>query len=50
MVIVLVDGEKIHGWIEWYDKTCLKLNREGAPNLVVQKQFIKYLYKQADEG
>jgi len=49
MVIVLLDGEKIHGWIEWYDKTCLKLNRDGAPNLVVQKQFIKYLYKQEDE-
>ena len=49
MVIVMTDGEQIRGWIEWYDKKCLKVNREGAPNLVVQKQYIKYLYKQDEE-
>ncbi|HEX6640130.1 MAG TPA: RNA chaperone Hfq [Thermoanaerobaculia bacterium] len=46
MVIVLTDGEQIHGWIEWYDKTCLKVNREGAPNLLIQKHCIKYVFKQ----
>lgn len=45
MVITLTDGEEIHGWIEWYDKTCLKVNREGAPNLLIQKHCIKYLCK-----
>lgn len=45
MVIVLTDGEQLHGWIEWYDKTCLKLNREGAPNLLIQKHCIKYVHK-----
>lgn len=45
MVIVLTDGEQVHGWIEWYDKTCLKVNREGAPNLLIQKHCIKYLFK-----
>jgi sRNA-binding regulator protein Hfq len=45
MVIVMTDGESIHGWIEWYDKACLKVNREGAPNLLIQKACIKYLYK-----
>ena len=45
MVIVMTDGETIHGWIEWYDKACLKVNREGAPNLLIQKACIKYLYK-----
>ena len=49
MVVVLTDGEQIRGWIEWYDKTCLKVNREGAPNLLIQKQCIKYLYKQEEE-
>ena len=48
MVIVMTDGEQIHGWIEWYDKTCLKVNREGAPNLVIQKHVIKYLFKQEE--
>lgn len=46
MVIVMTDGEEIRGWIEWYDRTCIKVNREGAPNLLIQKQWIKYLFKQ----
>jgi hypothetical protein len=31
MVIVFKDGETISGNIEWYDKNCLKINRDGAP-------------------
>jgi len=27
MVIVLQDGEEVHGIIEWYDKTCIKVIR-----------------------
>jgi len=50
MVVVLTDGEEIRGWIEWYDKSCLKLNREGAPNLLIQKHCIKYLFKQEELG
>jgi host factor-I protein len=46
MVIVMTDGEEIRGWIEWYDRTCLKVNREGAPNLLIQKHCIKYVFKQ----
>ena len=45
MVIVLKDGETLEGVIEWYDKTCLKFNREGAPNLLIFKPNIKYMYK-----
>ena len=45
MVIVLKDGEQLHGFIEWYDKTCLKVNRDGAPNVLVYKHNIKYMYK-----
>jgi sRNA-binding regulator protein Hfq len=50
MVIVLTDGEEVRGWIEWYDKTCLKVNRDGAPNLLIQKHCIKYLFKQEELG
>ena len=50
MVIVMTDGEEIRGWIEWYDKSCLKVNREGAPNLLIQKHCIKYLFKQEELG
>ena len=48
MVIVMTDGEEIRGWIEWYDKSCLKVNREGAPNLLIQKHCIKYCFKQEE--
>lgn len=45
MVIVLQDGEEIEGTIEWYDKGALKINREDAPNILLLKQNIKYLFK-----
>ena len=48
MVILLTDGEVIQGVIEWYDKGCLKVNREGAPNLLLYKANIKYMYKVGD--
>jgi sRNA-binding regulator protein Hfq len=48
MVVVLTDGEELRGWIEWYDKSCIKINRDGAPNLLVQKHCIKYLFKQEE--
>lgn len=45
MIFVLQDGETIEGIIEWYDKNCLKIHREGEPNLLVYKPSIKYMYK-----
>jgi host factor-I protein len=49
MVIVLRDGEVIHGMIEWYDKNCIKVNRDsGAPNLMIYKPAIKYMYKEGE--
>ena len=50
MVIVLKDGEELHGVIEWYDKGCLKVNRDGAANLLVYKSYIKYMYKAGSEN
>lgn len=50
MVIVLTDGEELRGCIEWYDRTCLKINRQGAPNILVQKHCIKYLFKEEELG
>ncbi len=49
MVVVLTDGEVLRGHIEWYDKNCIKVNRDDAPNLLVFKHGIKYLYKQEEE-
>jgi hypothetical protein len=50
MVVVLNDGSEIRGWIEWYDKHALKVNRDRGPNLMIPKRSIKYLFKQGDEG
>jgi Hfq protein len=45
MVLVLLDGEEVEGTIEWYDRGALKINRRSAPNLLVLKRHIKYIYK-----
>ena len=49
MVFILNDGEQIRGYIEWYDRHCLKVNRHKEPNLMIMKQCIKYMYKQEEE-
>ena len=48
MVLLLQDGEEIEGTIEWYDRGALKINRRSAPNLLVLKRNIKYIYKAED--
>lgn len=48
MVVLLQDGEEIHGVIEWYDRECLKVTRTKGPNLLILKHNIKYMYKESD--
>src|SRR4030042_3333175 len=45
VAVVLSDGEVLEGVIEWYDRNCIKLNRDKPPNLLVFKGRIKYIYK-----
>jgi len=49
MVIVLQDGEQVHGVIEWYDKHCIKVTRDSSANLLIYKPAIKYMYKEGEE-
>lgn len=49
MKVILTDGETLEGHIEWYDKHCLKINREAGPNLLVMKSCIRYMYKANEE-
>jgi host factor-I protein len=49
MVIVLQDGDSMHGVIEWYDKNCIKVNRGGQPNVLIYKSAIKYMFKASEE-
>jgi len=48
MTIVLVDGEEVEGTIEWYDRDALKVNRADAPNILLLKHNIKYMFKAED--
>ncbi len=50
MVVVLRDGEEVHGYIEWYDKNCIKLNRSNGANLMIYKPAIKYMFKEGENG
>lgn len=48
MVVVLTDGTELRGWIEWYDKDCIKLNRHDGPNLMIYKHSIRYMFKEEE--
>ena len=50
VTLTLRDGEELTGKLEWYDRDCLKLNRDDGPNLVVYKDFIKYISKFGEEA
>jgi sRNA-binding regulator protein Hfq len=50
MTIVLNDGEEIEGTIEWYDRDALKVNRTDAPNILLLKHNIKYMFKAEDRN
>jgi len=45
MAVVFHDGQVIEGYIEWYDRNCIKLNRDKGANLLIFKSNIKYMYK-----
>ena len=48
MVIVLEDGERIEGQIEWYDRGVLKVR--GRAKTLVYKSAIRYMYKVGENG
>jgi host factor-I protein len=50
MTVVLESGEVLHGLIEWYDRECIKLTREGSPNLMIFKRHIRYVHKDNEDA
>ena len=50
MAVVLEDGEVLRGTVEWYDRDCIKLTRQGSPNLLIFKRVIKYVHKDGEES
>jgi sRNA-binding regulator protein Hfq len=43
MVFVLEDGERVEGYIEWYDRNAIKVRHGGRT--LIYKSCIKYLHK-----
>jgi host factor-I protein len=48
MVLRLVNGEEMRGWVEWYDKGAIKFHRHDEPNLLIPKSAILYLFKEEE--
>ena len=46
VVVKLVSGEEIEGWIEYYDKNFIRVTRKQEPNIFVFKDKIKYIFEQ----
>lgn len=47
VAVKLMDGQTVHGWIEYYDKNMVRLTRTGEPNLFIYKHEIMYI---AEDG
>ena len=45
VVVKLIDGEEVRGWIEYYDKDIIRITRDSQPNLFIYKSRVKYLYE-----
>ena len=48
MIVILTDDQELKGWIEWYDKGAIKLNRQNEPNLLILKHNIRYMFKEEE--
>ena len=48
MVFILEDGERIEGYIEWYDNHAIKV--KNHTRTLIYKSSIKYLYKASDSN
>ena len=48
MVIVLDDGERVEGCIEWYDLNSIKVR--GRTKTLIYKSSIKYMHKLGEAG
>jgi host factor-I protein len=44
--VKIEDGEEVAGTIEYYDKSFIRLTRDGKPNLFIFKHDIKYIQEE----
>jgi host factor-I protein len=50
VIVKLIDGEEVRGWIEYYDKDIIRITRDTQPNLFIYKSRVKYLYEDPANG
>jgi hypothetical protein len=51
VVVVLNTGEKVRGFVRYYDKDTFSLGpADGSPKLFLLKESIRYLYEEPEEG
>jgi host factor-I protein len=50
MAVTLNDGEIVRGWIEYYDRDMVKINRTDGPNLFIRKLHIRYIAEDTQAG
>ena len=43
VIVKLVNDDEIFGWIEYYDKSFIRLTRDHAPNVFIYKEQIKFI-------
>lgn len=48
MVLVLTDGSRVEGVIEWYDREAIKVR--GRERTLVYKSAIKYMHKHGEDA
>jgi sRNA-binding regulator protein Hfq len=46
VIVKLINDDEIYGWIEYYDRTFIRLTRDNAPNLFIYKDQIKFIMEQ----
>ncbi|HEY8462114.1 MAG TPA: hypothetical protein VIM99_17125 [Blastocatellia bacterium] len=51
IVVVLDTGEKVRGFVRYYDKDTFSLGpSDGSPKMFLRKESIRYLYEEPEEG
>src|SRR5262245_5938197 len=51
IVVVLDTGEKVRGYVRYYDKDTFSLGpADGSPKMFLRKESIRYLYEETEEG
>jgi sRNA-binding regulator protein Hfq len=50
MVVVLDDGERLDGVIEWFDKDAVKLRLTTLQRVLIYKSAIKFIYKTGENA